>query len=128
MFLLSFVICLFLFCHRHVTILKELDLLITVYSLSTTFQNEKKKSYVTIYKTLHEMSYFKKFKTVLTINFLQRLIYNTLFSIYDYQILFRFFFFFFFVCVIRLYIFLISTKFLGNLFYDLTILMKSECL
>ena len=59
------VICLFLFCHRHVTILKELDLLITVYSLSTTYQNEKKKSYVAIYKTLHEMSYLKNSKQYL---------------------------------------------------------------
>ena len=38
----SFVICLFLLYHRQVTILKELDLLITVYSLSTTYQEETK--------------------------------------------------------------------------------------
>ena len=84
-FTLFFVICLFLFCHRYVTILEELELLISVYSLSTAYQKEKKK--VTIYKTLLGVSYLKTRNStcnkLLTGTYLQ-----TLFSIYDQQLLF----------------------------------------
>ena len=56
-----FVICLFLLDRRRYNI-KEVNLLITVYSLTTAYNltKSRKKREVTIYETLHGMSYIKQ--------------------------------------------------------------------
>ena len=88
-FFFFFVICLFLLDRRRYNI-KEVNLLITVYSLTTAsnLTKSRKKREVTIYETLHGMSYIKQenstnitrttWKYLFTIHCLQSTIYGVL--------------------------------------------------
>ena len=81
-----FVICLFLLVHSRYNI-KEVNLLITVYSIYTAYNltKSRKKREVTIDKTLLGMSYIKQGNSTYIKDFLEVLIYNTLHAIYDLQ-------------------------------------------
>ena len=67
--------------------LKELEFLISVYSLSTTYQKEKKEKVTMIYKTQLGVSYLKKRNSTCN-KLLTRTYLQTLFSINDQQLLF----------------------------------------
>ena len=72
-----FVICLFLLVHRRYNI-KEVNLLITVYSIYTAYNltKSRKKREVTIDKTLLGMSYIKQGNSTCIKDYLEILIYN----------------------------------------------------
>ena len=73
-----FVICLFLLVHRRYNI-KEVNLLITVYSIYTAYNltKSRKKREVTIDKTLLGISYIKQGNSTYIKDYLEVLIYNT---------------------------------------------------
>ena len=80
-----FVICLFFIRPQTRYNTKEVDLLITVYNLSTTYNlpRAEKKEKLQFTKTLLGLSYLKQGNSTYKKEYLEGLIYNTLLSIYD---------------------------------------------